>query len=115
MFEVEFPLSDDNENGAISGLPEFECGVFANSYTDACSCCVQVTSNRDPSDLTTVARRRSNCKEEWARRETYWEIRAKVENAVKVTFLKLVERVARRFSSLCVFLGNYILISPYDM
>lgn len=107
----EWTLSDDNENSTISGLPEFECDVRVNSYTRVALVVSKKPQIESPSDLTTVARR-SRSKEEWrgsGKREVYWKIKAKVENAVMVTFLKLVDRVAGRFSSSCVFLENYIL------
>lgn len=31
---------DDQSEAGIGGLPKFECGAYANSYVDACSCCI---------------------------------------------------------------------------
>ncbi|TGZ49818.1 tubulin glycylase 3A [Temnothorax longispinosus] len=68
------PDADDQSEAGISGLPEFECGAYENSYVDACSCCTF-------SGEIIVAQRR--CKKERSRREAYEKIKAKVENAVK--------------------------------
>lgn len=72
--------ADDSESGVVSGLPEFECGVLANSYMDACSCCPQEAS--DHADRETRAR--GCCREDWAKKAAYRKIKERVENAVKV-------------------------------
>ncbi|XP_020300319.1 tubulin glycylase 3A-like [Pseudomyrmex gracilis] len=66
------PNASDNESDIVSGLPEFECDVIASS------CLSRET--RDSSDKTSAVRHRNEDKE---RREAYWKIKAKVENAVK--------------------------------
>lgn len=71
------PNANDNESDIVSGLPEFECDVIASS------CLSRET--RDSSDETSAVRHRNEDKE---RRETYWKIKAKVENAVKVTLTR---------------------------
>lgn len=88
------PDTDDQSETGISGLPEFECGAYANSCMDACSCCTL-------SEKTTVAERRGCCKKEQSRKEAYRKIKAKVENAVKVIFLDLVGQIARLFRLHC--------------
>lgn len=72
--------ADDQSEVGISGLPEFECGAYVNSYAGACSCCTL-------SEETTIAQHRGYCKKERLRKEAYKKIKAKVENAVKVIFL----------------------------
>lgn len=84
----KWPHVDANDNGndgAVSGLMEFECGVLANSYMDACSCCRERDTNEgSPSEEVTVTRPRECCKENWTRKEIYRKIKEKVENAVRV-------------------------------
>lgn len=82
------PDADDQSEVGIGGLPEFECGAYANSYVDACSCCTF-------SDEMAITRHHGCCKKDWSRKKAYWKIKAKVENAVKVIFLDLIKQIAR--------------------
>lgn len=73
----------DDDDGVVSGLPEFECGVLANSYTDVCPYCLRETSDQDHAD-DQETRPRDCCREYRARQAAYWKIKELVENAVKV-------------------------------
>ncbi|XP_025157802.1 tubulin glycylase 3A-like [Harpegnathos saltator] len=69
---------DDSEGDVVSGLPEFECGVFANSCMAACSCCP-----REAPEQEQEARTRGCCREDWARKAAYRKIKERVAAAVK--------------------------------
>lgn len=74
---------DGSESGVVSGLPEFECGVSADSrHMDACSCCPRDPSARDQAGQET--RPRGCCREDWARKAAYRKIKERVEDAVRV-------------------------------
>lgn len=103
MTRLKWMLPDDVDDQSETGIGGlsclFECGAYANSYVDACSCCIFL-------DETTVARHRDCCKKEWLRKEAYWKIKAKVEDAVKVIFLNLIKQIARHLHYPIVRLEN---------
>lgn len=78
---------DNSESGLVRGLPEFECGVFPNSRTDACSCCPREPSGRDHAGQET--RPSGCCREDRERKAAYWKIKERVENAVEVISVPL--------------------------
>ncbi|XP_014480174.1 PREDICTED: tubulin glycylase 3A-like [Dinoponera quadriceps] len=75
------PDDDVDESGIVSGLPEFECGVYANSCTDACSCCPREAPARDHANQE--ARPHSCYREVWPHKAVYQKIKERVEDAVK--------------------------------
>lgn len=88
--KISAELNESEKLMAIqNNLQSLECAGFPKTPIDSCSCCPTVTPNEDEAALTTVIGLDGCCKETWKRKEFYYTVKARVENAVKVKLLFL--------------------------